>query len=86
MLSVQEVTFYNDLVNKGLVGKINCPFDIDDTVVTRVNSKDEVYFECITCDSLFYPGVNVTNIIKNTITKFILDKNKENLEKVDFRE
>jgi hypothetical protein len=79
MLSVQEVTFYNDLVSQGLVGKINCPFDINDTVVTRVNSKDEVYFECITCDSNFYPGINVTKTIKNTITKFILDKSKEDL-------
>lgn len=70
MLSVQEVTFYNNLVNKGIVGKINCPFDIDDIVVTKVNSQDQVYFECITCDSIFYPGIKVINTIKSTIDKF----------------
>lgn len=70
MLSVQEVTFYNSLVNKGLVGKINCPFDIDDIVVTKVNPEDKVYFECITCNSVFYPGIKIEKTIKNTIDKF----------------
>jgi hypothetical protein len=70
MLSVQEVTFYNDLVNKGIVGKINCPFDMDDIVVTKVNSQDKVYFECISCNTTFHPGIKVINTIKNTISKF----------------
>lgn len=74
MLSVQEVTFYNDLVISGLAKKINCPFDIDDTVVTRVNSQDKVYFECISCNTIFYPGIKVENVIKNTIKKFTLNK------------
>ena len=70
MLSIQEVNFYNSLVENNLAGKINCPFDQNDIVVSRVNSKDEVYFECISCKTSFEPGINVENIIKNTIDKY----------------
>ena len=70
MISIQEVNFYNSLANRQLAGKINCPFGNDDIVVTRVNPQDEVYFECITCDSTFYPGIKVINIIKETIDKY----------------
>lgn len=69
MLSVQEVNFYNSLVEKDLAGKINCPFDENDIVATRVNSKDEVYFECLSCKTTFQIGIKVENIIKNTIDK-----------------
>jgi transposase-like protein len=70
MLSIQEVNFYNSLANRQLAGKINCPFSSDDIVVTRVNSEDQVYFECITCNSTFHPGIKVINIIKETIDKY----------------
>lgn len=70
MLSIQEVNFYNSLVQKNLAGKINCPFYENDIVVSRVNSQEEVYFECLTCRTTFHPGINVENIIKTTIDKF----------------
>ena len=69
MLSIQEINFYNDLADKNLVAKINCPFEESDIVVSRVNPKDEVYFECLSCQTTFYPGIKVENIIKNTIDK-----------------
>jgi hypothetical protein len=74
MLSVQEVTFYNDLVEKNVAGKINCPFDTNDIVVTKVNDQGEVYFKCLGCDTIFYPGTKVEKIIKNTIDKHSLNR------------
>jgi hypothetical protein len=70
MISIQEVNFYNSLAERNLVGKINCPFGADDIVVTKVNDQDEVYFKCLTCDTIFHPGVKVINIIKDTIDKY----------------
>ena len=49
MLSVQEVTFYNDLVEKNIAGKINCPFDTSDVVVTKVNDKNEERYFTLEC-------------------------------------
>lgn len=74
MLSVQEVTFYNDLVEKNIAGKINCPFDTSDVVVTKVNDKNEVYFKCLGCDTIFYPGLKVEQIIKDAINTFAATK------------
>jgi Trk K+ transport system NAD-binding subunit len=74
MLSVQEITFYNDLVEKNIAGKINCPFDANDVVVTKVNDENEVYFKCLGCDTVFYPGLKVEKIIKNTIDKHISNR------------
>lgn len=70
MLSVQEVTFYNDLVERNVAGKINCPFDTNDVVVTKVNDENEVYFKCLGCDTIFYPGLKIEKIIKDTIDKY----------------
>jgi len=70
LLSAKEVHFYNDLSNQGLVKKITCPFGEDDVIVTKVNESDEVYFECITCDSSFSPGINIIQNIKLSIDKF----------------
>ena len=70
MLSAQEVNYYNDLVDNGLAYRINCPFGEDDIIVTRVNSQDEVYFECLSCKSVFHPGIKVIKIIKDTIDKY----------------
>jgi len=69
MLSIQEVHFYNDLAEKGIVKKITCPFNETDIIVTKFKD-DKVYFDCITCDSIFYPGINVIDNIKNSIEKF----------------
>jgi hypothetical protein len=70
LLSAKEVHFYNDLSNQGLVKKITCPFGENDVIVTKVNELDEVYFECITCDSSFNPGINIIQNIKLSIDKF----------------
>jgi hypothetical protein len=75
MLSVQEVNFYNDLYDRGLVDKINCPFDdvvvLDHIILTKVKDDDKVYFKCLTCVTSFEPGVNTIEKIKNTIDKYI---------------
>ena len=75
MLSVQEVNFYNDLYDRGLVDKINCPFDdvgvLDHIILTKVKDDDKVYFKCLTCITNFEPGVNTIEKIKNTIDKYI---------------
>jgi hypothetical protein len=75
MLSVQEVNFYNDLYDRGLVDKINCPFDdvgvLDHIILTKVKDDDKVYFKCLTCTTSFEPGVNTIEKIKNTIDKYI---------------
>jgi hypothetical protein len=75
MLSVQEVHFYNDLYDRGLVEKINCPFDdigvLDHIILTKVKDNDKVYFECLTCVTTFSPGINTIEKIKNTIDKYI---------------
>jgi hypothetical protein len=75
MLSVQEVNFYNDLYDRGLVDKINCPFDdvgvLDHIILTKVKDDDKVYFKCLTCVTSFEPGVNTIKKIKNTIDKYI---------------
>ena len=75
MLSVQEVNFYNDLYDRGLVDKINCPFDdvgvLDHIILTKVKDDYKVYFKCLTCITSFEPGVNTIEKIKNTIDKYI---------------
>jgi len=70
MLSIKEVHFYNDLVNKGIVKKINCPFEEDEHIVISItNESDEVLFECLTCNTIFKPGINTEQIIKSAIEK-----------------
>jgi hypothetical protein len=69
-LSAKEVHFYNNLSDQGLVKKITCPFGEDDIIVTKEKDSGEVYFECITCNSSFDPGINIIQNIKTTIDKF----------------
>ena len=75
VLSAKEVNFYNDLFDRGLAEKINCPFDevgvLDHIILTKVRDDDKVYFKCLTCVISFEPGINTINIIKNTIDKYI---------------
>jgi hypothetical protein len=69
LISIQEVHFYNQLAEKGIVKKITCPFNEDDIVITKFDN-DKVYFNCITCNSTFYPGINVIENIKTSINKY----------------
>ena len=52
VLSAKEVNFYNDLFDRGLAEKINCPFDevgvLDHIILTKVRDDDKVYFKCLT--------------------------------------
>ena len=62
-LTIQEVNYYNTLVSKGQALKIICPFDEDknfpDTVISRIDESDNVFFYCLGCSSSFYPGINL---------------------------
>jgi hypothetical protein len=72
MLSVQEVHFYNNLVEKNEVKNlIVCPFVKEDIVVTKVDEDDKPYFFCIGCRTTFYLTKDIQEIIKLTIDKFI---------------
>ena len=69
LISIQEVHFYNQLAEKGIVKKITCPFNEDDIIITKFDD-EKVYFHCITCNSTFYPGINVIENIKISIDKY----------------
>ena len=64
-LSIQEVNYYNDLVKYGRSPKIECKFDKDDIVVSKVDSSDKVFFYCLGCHSSFYPGFNMIEKIRS---------------------
>lgn len=66
-LSIQEVTHYNDLVNNGKATKIECKFNKEDTVISKVDSSNNVFFYCLGCQSSFYPGINLVEKIKGYI-------------------
>jgi len=67
-LTIQEVNFYNELVKGGKAKKIECQFDASDTVVSKVDSNDNVFFYCLGCHSSFYPGINLIEKIKGYIS------------------
>ena len=67
-LKIQEVNYYNKLVESGKAKKIECKFDTSDTVVSKVDSNDNVFFYCLGCHSSFYPGVNLIEKIKGYIS------------------
>ena len=75
MLTIQEVHFYNELADSGKASPILCPFNEDSImnhiIIPRFNESDEVYFDCKSCKSTFFPGMNAEKIIKNTIDKYI---------------
>lgn len=72
MLSVQEVHFYNNLVEKGKVANlIACPFVKDDIVVTKVDEDDKPYFYCIGCKTVFKITSDIEHTISTIIKKFI---------------
>jgi hypothetical protein len=70
-ISVQELTEYNDLVKRGLATAILCPFneseEFPDIVITQVDKDDKVCFRCASCNTIFYPGINLIEKIKGYI-------------------
>jgi hypothetical protein len=67
-LTIQEVNYYNDLVKNNKALKIECQFDSEDTIISRVDSSDRVFFYCLGCRSSFYPGINLVQRIKGYIS------------------
>jgi DNA primase len=67
-LTIQEVNYYNDLVKNDKATRIECMFGADDTVVSKVDSSDKVFFYCLGCQSSFYPGINLIQKIKGYIS------------------
>jgi hypothetical protein len=72
MISIQEVHFYNNLVD---VNKLNslivCPFVKDDIVVSRVDEDDKPYFYCISCRTTFKLTSDIEHTINTIIKKFL---------------
>jgi hypothetical protein len=69
-LTIQEVNHYNNLVKNKKALKIECQFDSNDTVVSKVDSSDKVFFYCLGCQTSFYPGINLIEKIKGYISIF----------------
>jgi hypothetical protein len=67
-LTIQEVSYYNSLVENNKALKIECQFDASDTVVSKVDSSDKVFFYCLGCQTSFYPGINLIERIKGYIS------------------
>lgn len=73
-ISIQEVHYYNDLVNKGLAEKITCPISETDIVISKLDNENKVYFYCVSCHTSFYPGINMIEKIKAYIQASFLKK------------
>lgn len=72
MISIQEVHFYNNLVDVNkLDNLIVCPFVKDDIVVSRVDEDDKPYFYCISCKTTFKLTNDTEHTINNIIKKFL---------------
>jgi hypothetical protein len=67
-LTIQEVTYYNNLVKNNKALRIECQFDKEDIIISRVDSSDKVFFYCLGCRSSFYPGINLIERIKGYIS------------------
>lgn len=67
-LTIQEVNYYSNLVKDGKAKKIECRFDANDTVVSKVDSDDKVFFYCLGCHTSFYPGIDMIEKIKGYIS------------------
>lgn len=69
-LSIQEVHYYNDLANSLKAEPILCPYDensFSHILLTNIDDEEKVYLKCITCDTKFYPGINLIKKIKEYI-------------------
>ena len=75
-LSIQEVHYYNDLVSAYKAEQILCPYD-DSTfshiLLTSLDKEAKVFFKCVTCDTKFYPGINLIQRIKSYIARTSLN-------------
>ena len=72
MISIQEVHFYNNLVDVNkLDNLIVCPFVKDDIVVSRVDEDDKPYFYCISCKTTFKLTSDIEYTINTIIKKFL---------------
>lgn len=67
-ITIQEVNYYNELVKNNKAIKIECQFNKEDTIVSKVDSSDKVFFYCLGCQSSFYPGINLIEKIKGYIS------------------
>ena len=71
-LTIQEVNLYNNLVKDKKALQILCPFnenkEFPDMVISRMDSSDKVYFYCLSCQSSFYPGIDMMEKIKGYIS------------------
>jgi hypothetical protein len=74
MLSIKEINFYRNLSEKGLVPAMNCPFNEDSVgnhiIFANLDKNDEVFFNCLTCNTTFTLGLNTETIIKDTLKKY----------------
>jgi hypothetical protein len=69
-LNIQEVHYYNELSNTFKAEPILCPYDdnsFSHILLTKIDGEEKVYFKCITCDTKFYPGINLIKKIKEYI-------------------
>jgi hypothetical protein len=71
VLSAKEISFYNQMCDSGLAQKIECPFNEDDIIITKIDEKDNPYFYCISCNTKFDIGKNTEEKIKKSIDKFL---------------
>jgi hypothetical protein len=67
-LTIQEVNYYNELIKNNKATKIECRFGTDDTVISKVDSSDKVFFYCLGCQTSFYPGIDLIQKIKGYIS------------------
>ena len=72
MLSIQEVNYFTNIVNKNLANRIQCPLDVlgkGHFTYSRVDDNMEVYFRCTDCDADFRLGIDSEKYIKDAIDK-----------------
>jgi hypothetical protein len=70
-LSVQEINFYNSLCDLGIAQKIECVFDTNDIIITKIDENNNPYFYCITCNTKYDIGTNTIEKIKKTIDNYL---------------
>jgi hypothetical protein len=74
LISIKEVHFYNNLAKRGLVEPMLCPFNEDGVgnhiVLPNIDKNDELFFNCLTCNTNFKLGLNTEEIIQKTIKKY----------------
>jgi hypothetical protein len=74
MLSIREVHLYNKFVTNGDLPPINCPFnehDANHIIISFIDENDSVYFECLTCNTKFKPGLETIEKIRSGLDKLL---------------